>query len=121
MSENEARERSVSLEAALNSFHARLPSILDNIDTEPLEGLGLINPYLVVAHTTYHGSALLLHSLSAATDPRSRECMFEVARSLAVLCSQLRRGMGVQRVRGFVIPIVCIGVLIMMRFFFLIL
>jgi hypothetical protein len=90
----------------LNSFHAQLPSLLDDYDTEPFEGLSLINIYLVVAHTTYHGSVLLLYSLTAAEDHRSRAYVFDAARSLAELCAQFRGRDGLQRVRGFIVPLV---------------
>jgi len=95
-----------ALEAALHSFHEQLPSLLDHYDTAPFEGLSLINIYLVVAHTTHHGSVLLLHSLSAAEDSRSRAYVFDAARSLTELCAHFRGKDGLQRVRGFIIPLV---------------
>lgn len=95
-----------ALEAALQSFHALLPPFIDDYDTEPFEGLSLINIHLVVAYTTYHGSVLLLYSLTAAEDHRSRASVFDAAKSLAELCAQFRGRDGLQRVRGFIIPLV---------------
>ena len=106
-----------ALETALQKFHRALPSLLDNEGLERFEVFSLINPRLLIAHTTYHGSVLLLYSISIRRkdgdegdndddDRRSRARVFEAARSLAEIFARIRGARGLRKVRGFVLPIV---------------
>ena len=117
----ELRSEFHALETMLQRFHGMLPSLLDNVGLERFEVLSLINPHLVIAHTTYHGSMLLLYSIdirevddgdddddSVRTRTRSRAQAraFEAARSLAETFAQIRGAKGIQKIRGFILPMV---------------
>lgn len=95
-----------------------MPSLLDNERLERFSVLSLINPRLLIAHTTYHGSVLLLYSISIHgkdgdegnndddDDSRSWARVFEAARSLAEIFARIRGARGLRKVRGFVFPMV---------------
>lgn len=95
-----------ALEAVFKVFHRMLPSLLDSRGLAQFEVFSLVNPHLLIAHTTYHGCLLLLHSLTAEKDARSRAQQFEAARSLASLFSQIRGSRGLRRVRAIPLPTV---------------
>lgn len=105
---SEAQEELRALEEILPIFHKMLPSLLDNKYLEQFEILSLVNPHLVIAHTTYHGSMLLLYTVlsSVTKDARSRALQFEAARSLADVYSQLRGSQGIKRILSFILPMV---------------
>ncbi|KAF8319989.1 hypothetical protein DL93DRAFT_1920391 [Clavulina sp. PMI_390] len=55
------------LESAVANLAAILPSLDDPWRIEPFESHSFLNPHLLVAHLTYHGSLLVLHGLRAGT------------------------------------------------------
>lgn len=89
-----------ALVSALVAFESILPPLDDPWGIEPFESLSLINPHLIIAHTTYHGSRLILHSLRAKEDLSSRLKVLAAAESLVALCSQLRGARGLRRVHA---------------------
>lgn len=110
LNSSEAQEELRALEAILPIFHKMLPSLLDSKGLEQYEVLSLVNPHLVNAHTTYHGSVLMLYTTLASVnqDARSRALQFEAARSLADLYAQLRGAEGMKKVRSFILPMVSV-------------
>lgn len=90
-----------------------LPSLLDSKGLEQFEVVSLVNPHLVIAHTTYHGCILLLYTVIASVEKDNtvaRAQSFEAARSLAELFGQIRGAKGVTRARNFVLPMVRVPV-----------
>lgn len=85
---------------AVSSLEALLPSLEDPWGIEPLEALSFVNPHLLVAHTVYHGSRLILYSLVTGKDPSTQLQVFTAAQSLVDLCSQVRGNRGVRRVQA---------------------
>lgn len=105
----ETQEECNALIVILPIFQSMLPSLLDNKGLEQFEALSLVNPHLVIAHTTYHGCVLLLYSILSSInqeDTRARGVQFEAARSLADLYAQIRGARGITKVRSFVLPMV---------------
>lgn len=99
--EQHVRDEFEALKGALEAFHRTLPSLLDNRGLVGYEAVSLVNPHVVIAHTSYHGSVLLLYSLFAEQDAGARGQVFEAARSIADVCAAMRGSKGLQKVRGF--------------------
>lgn len=95
-----------TLNYALQSFHASLPPLSDTRGIKRYEAVSIFNPHILLAHTTFHGSALLLHGLMAAEDPEAQAKVIESAKALADICSRIRGERGIRRVQGFLVPVV---------------
>lgn len=109
---DQLRSEQDALVSALVAFESILPPLDDPWGIEPFESLSLINPRLIITHTTYHGSRLILHSLRAKEDPSSRLKVFAAAQSLVGLCSQLRGARGLRRVHAPLILLVSVACLL---------
>lgn len=94
------------LKHELKSYHASLPPLSDTRGIKPFEAVSIFNPHILLAHTTHHGSVLLLHGLMTGEDPEARAMVIESAKALADICSKVRGGRGIRRVQGFLVPVV---------------
>lgn len=100
------RSEYVSLKGALANYHASLPPFSDTRGIKPYEAVSIFNPHILLAHTTHHGSVLLLHGLMAGEDAEARAKVMESAKALADICSRIRGERGIRRVQGFLVPVV---------------
>lgn len=103
---DELRDEYNTLKSALMIFHSSLPPFSDTRGIKPFEAVSIFNPHILLAHTTHHGSVLILHGLMASTDPEARAMVMESAKALADICSRVRGGRGIRRVQGFLVPVV---------------
>ena len=100
------RSEYFSLKDALANYHASLPPFSDTRGIKPYEAVSIFNPHILLAHTTHHGSVLLLHGLMAGEDAEARAKVMESAKALADICSRIRGERGIRRVQGFLVPVV---------------
>ena len=103
------RDEYFALKNALAEYHASLPPFSDTRGIKPYEAVSIFNPHILLAHTTHHGSVLLLHGLMAGENPEARAKVIESAKALADICWRIRGGRGIRRVQGFLVPVVSFG------------